>query len=260
MKRKLAKRVEELTTAGKQVVGGVADSVASLKRRIRRLRRSQDRMKSEQSAIERNFASQQKLSRNDLGESSRTLQLKQELQQMQTSIMQQNSLPQQQNFMTRQIPSKSNAELENVVLKQKLQIAELKNQLLQESYNTVSQKQPALQEYSGSSMHHFFNNRKARKLRKQQEKAVLAEQIQEEQDRLNHLKAELGETPHSEEKQSSKVQMQADIFLQLPDDQITPDLPNEGLYQAHKSAAYADVANIQNLALKNSLELLHTHI
>ena len=262
VKRKLAKRVEELTTAGKQVVGGVTDSVSSLKRRVRRLRRSQDRMKSEQSTIEQSFASQktESATRSDLGESAHSQQLEQELQQMQMSMMRQN-LP-QQNFLPRRTPRESSAELENVVLKQKLQIAELKNQLLEKlSSNTVSKQQPLVQDYSGQSMQTFFQRRKQRTMHNNQERAVLAKQIQKEQESLNRVKAELGEAqPQNKDQQLNQMGMQADVFLQVPDDSNASDLPNAAMYHMHKNAAYADSKSIQDLAMENSLEILHTQV
>merc|ERR1712086_33259 len=262
VKRKLAKRVEELTTAGKLVVGGVTDSVSSLKRRVRRLRRSQDRMKSEQSTIEQSFASQktESTARSDLGESAHSQQLEQELQQMQMSMMRQN-LP-QQNFLPGRTQRESSAELENVVLKQKLQIAELKNQLLEKlSSNTASKQQPLVQDYSGQSMQKFFQKRKQRTMHNNQERTVLAKQIQKEQESLNRVKAELGEAqPQNKDQQLNQMGMQADVFLQVPDDSNASDLPNAAMYHMHKNAAYADSKSIQDLAMENSLEILHTQV
>jgi hypothetical protein len=262
VKQKLAKRVEELTTAGKQVVGGVADSVESLKRRVRRLRRSQDRMKNEQSSIERNFASQQSIEHRELGETSQAQQIEQELKQMQMAMVQQSMSQQrmpQQNFAPQM---ESKAQMENVILKQKLQIAEMKNQLLEKSsYNTLPQNQPALQQYSGQSMQKFFQKRRERKANQDQQKALLAKQIQKEQDSLDRVKAELGVgQPAHEIEQQSSIPMQADVFLQFADDSSTSDLPNAALlYDTHKNAAYADSESLQNMARENSLEISRPH-
>merc|ERR1719460_160805 len=93
VKRKLSKRVEQLTTAGERVVGGVTDSVNSLKRRVRRLRRSQDRIRSEQSAIQRTMSAEKTAERNYLGESSETEHLRRELETIRRQMQQQPQQP-----------------------------------------------------------------------------------------------------------------------------------------------------------------------
>jgi len=94
-----------------------------------------------------------------------------------------------------------------------------------------------------------------------QERAVLAKQIQKEQESLNRVKAELGEAqPQNKDQQLNQMGMQADVFLQVPDDSNASDLPNAAMYHMHKNAAYADSKSIQDLAMENSLEILHTQV
>merc|ERR1712021_310756 len=153
---------------------------------------------------------------------------------MRQNLPPQNLPPQnlpQQNFLPGRTQRESSAELENVVLKQKLQIAELKNQLLEKlSSDTASKQQPLVQDYSGQSMQKFFQKRKQRTMH------------------------------NNQDQQLNQMGMQADVFLQVPDASNASALPNAAMYHMHKNAAYADSKSIQDLAMENSLEILHTQV
>jgi hypothetical protein len=237
IKKKLSKRVDALTTAGQQVVGGVTDSVSSLKRRVHRLRRSQDRIRSEQSVIQRTLSTQKTAEQQYLGESSRTAHLEHELE----------SMRQQQKVPVEQGPT--NLELQNELLKEKLHNAELQNQLLRHKSTMPSDTSGA---YSPSGMRHYFSQKKR--------KDELAKQVRDEEQNLKMLKLNLEEADHNSRSLKSrslpraqtKAQLQADVFLQIENDAQIGGAAAP-VYQLHKKQADEEIKQMLALAQNNKL-------
>lgn len=239
VRRKLSKRVEQLTSAGQQVVGGVTETVNSLKRRVRRLRRSQDRMRTEQSTVEQRLTSEKATERSYLGESSQNQHLEQELAALRLQMAAQ---PRVAPPPPEAHPADSNLELENALLKEKLQNSELKNQLLQHS----APARAASPKYSSQKMHRFFENRKreemARKIRDEEQNLKLM--------KMNYREYEDAEPEDSDHKPEVKSQLQADVFLQGR----IHDHKFDSTYQTLKGKADAVAEDMQSMAEENSVD------
>jgi len=259
IKRKLSKRVEKLTRAGERVVDGVTGTVNSLKRRVRRLRRSQDRIRNEQSAIQRTVSAEKTAERQYLGESSETEHLRRELKTIRHQLEQRSQPASQQH-------TQSNMKLENELLKEKLRNAELQNQLV---HSTQQPQAAKIEKYSTSTMRNYFNNRR--------QKEKLAQKVQDEEQNLKMMIVNLKETdnnPKRHDKLARQVQaeeqdlkamiedaknvigrpetqLQADVFLQMPEKLSEDGEVGSPTYKLHKEQADDDLKSLLALAETN---------
>lgn len=156
VKKKLAKRLSELKTAGERTVHDVSSQLNQLKHRVRRLRRQQTRMKMAESAMEQNLSHESRS--RDLGESqsvqgsSLTSELeKMRLEQMMTQMRQVQPPPQI-------VPQPQNSEehYELLRLKDEMQDMKKQNMLLQQ---LVAQRSTPPPRYTHNYLQKYFQRR-----------------------------------------------------------------------------------------------------
>lgn len=157
VKKKLAKRLNELKTEGLKQVTGVTSQMNALQHKVNRLRREQTRLRISTASMRRNLRS----SRRDLGESSGVGGIAQALEKAQMTQMlmqrQQMAPPQMAPQVVQQQQSQEHAEL----LQMKAQMAQMQKQnaaLKQMFANkaTAQLAQAAPTHYSHNDLQNFF--------------------------------------------------------------------------------------------------------
>jgi len=191
VKKKLAKRLQELQKTAEKTISGVATQVAALKSRVRRLRREQTRMKVAEAQ------QQTHQSHRDLGESAgvgnSAMEMQMERMKMEQNMMQQQMMMQQrmqQPQMMQQPPPVNTAEHEEFLM-MKRQMSEMRkqnqllSQLVQKQHTSRLHKlakadQP---QYTHSGLSKYFQN-------KHLNAAMLKKDVLAEQTRLKEATAE----------------------------------------------------------------------
>lgn len=192
VKKKLAKRLDELRNVGQQTVHDVAAQMGALKRRVTRLRRDQERMKraeerSESTMEQRMMATH---SERDLGESasvgespSAKLLETMQLQQMMRNQM----MPMQQPMQ--QSPMQMEEHMELMKMKEEMAQMRKQNEMLQQlAMHQVSMReaQATKPTYTHSGLQKYFN-------RRHEDVAALKQSVQAERQRLEALTSKLSE-------------------------------------------------------------------
>merc|ERR1711981_691068 len=157
VKKKLAKRLNELKTAGLKQVTGVTAQVNALQHKVRRLRREQTRLKIKTASMRRNL----RPSRRDLGESSGVgiAQALQKAQITQMLMQQQQMQPQTQQQMQQQQQVQSEEHAELLRMREQMAQMQKQNAALKQMYAnkaTAQLAQAAPTHFSHRDLQNFF--------------------------------------------------------------------------------------------------------
>jgi len=279
VKKKLAKRLQELQGAGQQTVHDVAAQMGALKRRVTRLRKDQERMKRSESSMERNFMSTSHSQEQDLGESASVggNAIAQQLQQMQLQQMARQQMMSMQSPMQTeehqelmrmkeqmaemrrarhpiQSPMQTEEHQEMMRMKEEMEAMRKQNQLLQElASNQVSTRfahatapKPV---YTQHGLHKYFQHRR-------QDVDSLKQGVLAERQRLEELTSKLQavEADPDAAEESSGLPGSPQMLLELGEGMDMPESASAvPLYNERAEQARVDMEDMQRQAFEDAL-------
>lgn len=237
VKKKLAKRLNELKAAGLKQVTGVTAQVEALQHKVRRLRREQTRLKIKTASMRSNLRP-----RRDLGESSGVGNIAQQLERAQmTQLLMQQQQPQvvPPQVMHQQVQSEEHAEF----LKMKEQMAQLQRQntALKQMYakKTKAQlAQTAPTHYSHRDLQNYFT-------RKNSATAAIRQRVLAEKQKLQQLEVKLSAADHENPSPLRDSQMLVQLSEGAEEASSGTALP---LYNQHAEQARVEMEELQRKA------------
>merc|ERR1712072_571371 len=240
VKKKLAKRLNELKTAGLKQVTGVTAQVNALQHKVRRLRREQTRLKIKTASMRRNL----RPSRRDLGESSGVgiAQALQKAQITQMLMQQQQMQPQMQQQMQQQQQVQSEELAELLRMREQMAQMQKQNAALKQMYAnkaTAQLAQAAPTHYSHRDLQNFF-------ARKNSATNAIRQRVLAEKKKLQQLEVRLS----AADKQPNLSPLQdPQMLVQLSEGATEPaSATPTALYNQHAEQARVEMEELQRKA------------
>lgn len=242
VKKKLAKRLDELKVAGENTVHDVVAQMSSLKQRVRRLRRQQTRMRMAEASMEQKVMRESHASR-DLGESSEVgTSMKMELERLR---MEQMLRQQQAEPMHRRATSEEHREMRR--LKEQMAEMKMQNQHLQELVSQqMSMRMTKSHPYTHDDLRKYFHSRQRKSA------ALLKQQVTAERLRLKELTSQLSQAESEDE--FADTQMLVQLSEGPAHTDATTVLP---LYNQRAEQARVESEDLRQRALADALASQH---